>query len=274
MNIDKSDYYPKSNLDDEDDEREEGLEIEATAVIVTADGEEADKEKEEAAPTHPSGFGILEGPDPEDQTEAERCVTGFAHFFSWALVPMFMPVYGIMLCFGLTVLNFTSFGTRVAFTFITAAFNVVAPMIVVVLLKRFGMIKDIGLNNREERFIPYLVCIVCLVGTALFMLFRGSPIWLVMFFFGGAAAGLVEVIINRWWKISVHAAGIAGIVALLLYLLQFEFTIPATKTWLLISIGASGLLGSSRIWLGRHTLWQVLAGYAVGFCAVYFLMFV
>ena len=36
----------------------------------------------------------------------------------------------------------------------------------------------------------------------------------------------------------------------------------------------SGLLGSARIWLGRHTVWQVVAGYAVGFCSVFFLMMV
>lgn len=256
MNIDKSDYYPESLLDDEEEDKEEIEEV------------------EETSPEPHDPVKISGEPEPEADSETERCVTGFAHFLSWVLVPMFMPVFGIILCFGLTILNFTNFGTRLAFTAITAAFNIVAPMIVILLLKRFGFIKDVGLNEQKERLVPYLVCIVCLVGTAIFMYFKGAPVWLAMFFFGGAAAGVVEVIINKWWKISVHAAGIAGIVALLLYLLQFQFTLPATRTWLLITIGAAGLLGSARIWLGRHTLWQVLAGYAVGFCAVYFLMFV
>ena len=197
-----------------------------------------------------------------------------SHFLSWALVPMMMPVYGILLCFGLTILAYTGFGTRLAFTAITFAFNVAIPAIIILLLKKFGLIRDVGLNDREERFVPYVVSILCLIGTAVFMGYKGAPQWLVMFFMGGAAAGIVEVIINHWWKISVHAAGIAGIVALLLHLMQFEYTSPRALLWLLISIGAAGLLGSARIWLHRHTLWQVLAGYAVGFCSVYFIMFI
>ena len=252
MNLDTSGYYPKSHLDDETPQ-EEAAEI----VIV----------EENLTPGSPQD-SFDEGGLPEEAP----VVTGIAHFLSWVLVPMFMPVYGIMLAFGLTILAFTGFGTRLAFTAITAAFNVAVPAIIVIILKKAGLISDIGLNDRKERFIPYLVCIVCLIGTAIFIHYKGAPLWLVMFFMGGAAAGIVEVVVNRWWKISVHAAGIAGIVALILHLMQFEYVLPYAQTWLLISVGAAGLLGSARIWLGRHTLWQVMAGYAVGFCSVYFLM--
>ena len=46
---------------------------------------------------------------------------------------------------------------------------------------------------------------------------------------------------------------------------------PELFGWLIAPIIVSGLLGSARVWLGRHTVWQVLAGYAVGFCSVFFL---
>ncbi len=105
------------------------------------------------------------------------------------------------------------------------------------------------------------------------MHFKLAPQWLVMFLFGGAAAGIVEVVVNRWWKISVHAAGIAGVVAMLLRMTESgEYMSPAIQTWLIVALAVAGLLGSARIWLGRHTLMQVLAGYAVGFCGVYFMM--
>lgn len=262
MKLDTSGYYPKSHLDDEDEEKE--------IIIVSDDDVAVCVEEQNDKP--------VINPEPSEKetspSEGNNFIDAVSHFLSWALVPMFMPVYGIIFSFGLTILAFTGFGTKLAFTAITFAFNVIVPAIIVLLLKRFGFIKDIGLNNQDERFLPYVVCILCLIGTALFMYFKGAPVWLVMFFFGGAAAGLAEVIINRWWKISVHAAGIAGIVALLLHLIQYEYVLPSTFTWLLISLGAAGLLGASRIWLARHTLWQVIAGYAVGFCSVYFLMLV
>lgn len=212
-----------------------------------------------------------EGPTAEEAT-ATSAVTAVSHFLSWVLVPLLMPVYGTIMAFGLTLLAYTAPGTRWAFTGVVVVFDVVAPALIILLLKRLGFVHDVGLNDQKERLLPYIACVACMVGTALFMFYKGAPEWMVMFFFGGAAAGIVELIINRWWKISVHAAGIAGLVALLTRLYGFDYVADATFTWLIITIALAGLLGSARIWLGRHTLGQVLAGYAVGFCCVFFLM--
>ena len=59
--------------------------------------------------------------------------------------------------------------------------------------------------------------------------------------------------------------------ALLICIEKDGFARPELFGWLIASIIVSGLLGSARVWLGRHTVWQVLAGYAVGFCSVFFL---
>ena len=53
-----------------------------------------------------------------------------------------------------------------------------------------------------------------------------APMWLTMFFAGGAVAGIVELIVNHWWKISVHAAGVAGIVALLVRIMHDGYPAP------------------------------------------------
>lgn len=267
MKLDTSSYYPKSPLDDEP---------ETASSVGTPQNAEPESEKDSGFETTETKTGdnvsaqdksplIDRAPLPDNSP-----ITKISHALSWLLVPMLMPVYGVMLAFGLSILSFTGFGVRAVFTAVVFAFNVAIPAVIVLILKRIGIVHDVGLNEREERFIPYLVCILCLVGTALFFGHKLAPRWLVMFFYGGALAGLVEVIVNRWWKISVHAAGIAGIVALLLHIQSEEYCSPATGTWLLISIALAGLLGSARIWLGRHTLGQVLAGYAVGFCGVFF----
>ncbi|MDE7402547.1 MAG: phosphatase PAP2 family protein [Muribaculaceae bacterium] len=250
MNFDKSSYYPKSALDDDESP------VDTSVLPATGDDNEFEPEHVKV--------------DPE--SEPGLILTAISTFLSWALVPMFMPIYGLILAFGLSLLAFTGTGIKLAFIGVAIAFNVVVPAILVLLLKKLGFVNDVGLNGRRERFIPYIICILALVGTALFMHFKGAPQWLTMFFFGGAACGVVEVIINNWWKISVHSAGIAGIVALLVHLQTADYVNPATMTWLMISVGCAGLLGASRIWLGRHTLGQVLAGYTVGFCGIYFMM--
>ncbi len=74
---------------------------------------------------------------------------------------------------------------------------------------------------------------------------------------------------NFWWKISAHAAGIAGIVAMLIQMTKEGPTVGAMTWWIVGAIVVAGFLGSARIWLGRHTLMQVLAGSAVGFLSVW-----
>lgn len=261
MKLDTSSYYPKSHLDDDKDDDLRTPELpelsESNPLPQTKPSEDAEKQDQSGA--------------IDTESEWARAVTAGANLLSWIFVPLLMPVYGVLLAFNLSILAYASPVSKVVFTLIVAAFNVVAPAILFLLLKKFGLISDIGLNKRDERTLPYIICILCMIGTALFMWSKGAPLWLVMFFGGGAAAGVVEVLVNSRWKISAHAAGMAGIVALLVRILNSGYPSPSILTWIIIAVAISGLLGMARIWLGRHTPAQVLAGYAVGFCAVYFL---
>ena len=65
----------------------------------------------------------------DDEPPAEKVVTGVSHFLSWLLVPLLMPVYGLILAFGLSILDVAPMGMRVVFTLIVAGINVLIPMI-------------------------------------------------------------------------------------------------------------------------------------------------
>lgn len=261
MKLDTSTYYPKSPLDEDSEEDSVKKKIKCEV------GVEQD--------VTDSGSTEVRNPDSREvdteefpQTAGERLLDGISTFLSWVLVPLLMPVYGVLFAFNLSILNFTPVSVKTTFTLITAAFTLAIPMLLVLLLKRMGVVQDIGLNGRKERLIPYIISILSLAGTGFFMWYKGAPMWLVMFFGGGAAAAMVNLLINFRWKISAHAAGIAGVVALLIRIIRTGFPMENTFMWLIIMIGLSGLLGSARVWLGRHTVWQVIAGYVVGFTAV------
>ena len=206
---------------------------------------------------------------PEDTTSLERVVTRCANIISWVFVPLMMPVYGILLIFSLSFLSYAPFSTKLVFTLIVFGANFLVPMLLVLLLKKLGIIDDIGLNGRKERLIPYIITIVCLAGTGLFLYLKSAPLWVAMFYEGGALAGLINLIVNFRWKISAHAAGIAGLVAMLIQVIKEGPSAPDMAWWIVGAIVIAGLLGSARIWLGRHTLMQVLAGSAVGFLCVW-----
>lgn len=263
MKLDTSSYYPKSHLEESENPDNDEKIVKSDLSDQSDQSDQSDLSDQSDSSEH----------EPEvPPTEMERFVSSVSTVISWVLVPLLMPVYGVMLAFGLSILDFSPIGIKLTYALIVLAINVLLPAVAILLLKKAGLVQDVGLNERKERSLPYIMCIICLVATGIFMQMKGAPHWLVMFYYAGATTGLVELIINQWWKISVHCAGVAGIVALLLHLEYGDYCLPATSTWLIISIALTGLLGSARIWLGRHTLSQVLAGYAVGFCGVFFLM--
>ena len=263
MKLDTSSYYPKSLLDDDDDEAS----VKDTAVETDREEKIAEVIVREELSTEESVSPL--GSQPErPESSIEKGISLFSNVISWVLVPLLMPVYGLLLAFNLSLLIYTPLRAKCVFTLITFGICVAVPMLIVLLLKKAGMVNDLGLNGRKERFVPYLISILALAGTGIFMWYKGAPMWLVMFFEGGAAAGLVNLIINFRWKISAHAAGIAGIVALLIRIIRDGYPMAGAFAWLIVSIALAGLLGSARVWLGRHTVWQVLAGFAVGFLGV------
>lgn len=216
----------------------------------------ADKESQPAGRSHWQGKSFIDKA---------------ASLISWILVPLMMPVYATWMLLELSPLAAVPAKAKIGFLAIIFGINMLVPMLLVYLLKLFGLVHDVGLNNRRERLIPYIITVVALAVSAWFVGSKGAPLWIMMFYAGGACAGLINFIINFRWKISAHAAGIAGVVALLVRLSVNWIPTTGLFVWTIIWVLLSGLLGSARVWLGRHTVWQVVAGYAVGFISVYLL---
>lgn len=276
MPLDTTSYYPEvpdpENREDNFslNERKRTLFGDETSQIQDDSSEkELRKDNQELPPHRPDN---LKRNKNAEESDWEKIISGISNFLSWTLIPLLMPVYGMILAFGLSVLDVVPGPMKVRFVLITAGINFVIPVLIFLLLKFMGVINDVGLNGRKERLIPYIVTILCFGSTAWFLAMRGAPIWFVMFYAGGATAALINLIVNFWWKISAHAAGIAGLIALLIRMEKDVAASPQLLFWLLLTILLTGLMGSARVWLGRHTVWQVLAGYAVGFCSVFFLM--
>lgn len=272
MSIDTSSYYPEVPSPDGRDDayslnnRKGGLFGDQRDPTPESQPEPQSEKRPDNSPhTHSSKD------KDDDKSLGEKITDVVSNLLSWILVPLLMPVYGLMLAFGLSILDVAPMGMRIAFTLIVAGICVFVPMVLILLLKKMGMINDVGLNGRQERLVPYIITIICFGATAWFMAAKGAPLWLSLFFAGGALATVICTVVNFWWKISAHAAGIAGVVALLIRIEKDGSAEPELFFWLILTLLLTGLLGSARVWLGRHTVWQVLAGYAVGFCSVFFL---
>lgn len=276
MKIDKSDFYPYtpgSSCDPESTPEE--MEISAPEKETekdTADVSDLQNEEEEEieSPRNDKpGRSEIDAPSVWNEM-----FTRLSNVISWVLVPMLVTVWATMMIFGLSSLDSVPSGAKTIFTLIVFGFTAVIPMGLVLLLKSMKVIDDIGLNGRKERFIPYLIMIASYFGTAVFFWVKGAPSWMWLFYVGGGVAAIINMFINFSWKISAHSTAMAGVVAMLLVINRDGLPHVDLTWWMVGTVVLTGLLGTARIWLGRHTLGQVMAGYAVGFASVYLISFI
>ncbi len=114
---------------------------------------------------------------------------------------------------------------------------------------------DLDVSVRQQRYALYPVGLICaLLMTAAFAL-TGAPHATVAAALALALANAIDGVINYAYKVSAHATAAAACAALL-WLFVPGWGVPAAL--------AAGLVGWSRVELGRHTTGQVLLGWLVG----------
>lgn len=191
-----------------------------------------------------------------------------SHILSALFSPLLLPTYGMLLVMYLTFMAILPASVRwmaIGTTFFVTA---LVPAVAIFILHKMGHVSDPGLNNRTERGVPYAIAVIC-YGICAWLLARsGAPGWIPMFVVGGAAAIVINVVINLRWKISAHSAGMGGLTALLFFLTMRHLAFDGILWWLCGAILLSGMVMSARVYLGRHTLGQTLAGFANGFICV------
>ena len=205
------------------------------------------------------------------EAKAMRVIHYVSAFFSTLLSPLLMPTYGMIVALWFSTLLVLTLPTKLTVLTIVFCITCLLPALLILLLKYLKVISDVHLNNRKERLIPYIITIICYVASAVYLFCINAPEWLWMFMFGGGCAAVVSTIVNLKWKISAHMAGIGGLIALLCRINANGDGAFDLLPVICASILIAGVLGTSRIAMERHTLWQVVAGGLNGFICVYYL---
>lgn len=187
-----------------------------------------------------------------------------ARIISTVFSPFLVPTYAILMALWLSILFVVPDSTKLTVAGVTFLLTAVLPMLLIVALYRVKAVNSIGLAERAERLVPYLCAVVCYSFLAVYLNSVHSPIWLTMFAVGGGLAVLVTLVINRWWKISAHAAAMGGFTAFIYLLYHSQLLIFGGMPMLYAAVIITGLVGTSRVALGLHTPMQIIAGAANG----------
>ena len=195
-----------------------------------------------------------------------------SHLFSWVFLPLFMPTYGILISlfapaistnYSMSSLYFAPPPAKWALFTIFFMFSVVAPGVSFILLHRFKVISTIDIENQRERSLPLIIMLVYSLVLFFLLAYKAGDAYLPRYYYAlplsGVAITSIFLLINRWIKISLHAAG-AGILVgfLAVYTTaQSDFS----NWWLIGSIIAAGLTMSSRLFLKKHKPIEVYTGF-------------
>ena len=191
-------------------------------------------------------------------------------FFSGAFHPILAPFYGFLILLDVSILQIMPQVYRNLLLLIVLIFTTIIPIIFIFILKKLKVISSVALRERKERLIPYIIIIACYIFCTVLLLKFRLPGWSLGMLIGSCFSLVTLLIVNLKWKISAHATGLGGILACIMYLYFFQACVSIDFLSLVILI--TGAVGSARVFLGRHTIAQVIAGYANGFAWVLLLI--
>lgn len=182
---------------------------------------------------------------------------------SCAFHPFVLPLYLLLLVFTRTTLAAASVPLKHYVVWTVILYSMAIPALTLGLLRALGRVADWEIDDRRQRTLPLLVGTLCYLLCAYTLLRIPAAELLCKFVFAAACCEAMCLVVSQWWKISLHLTGMGAAVALLTVLALAGAA--GIMTPLVCTLLASGALAASRLYLGYHDGFQVLAGFCGGF---------
>ena len=212
--------------------------------------------------------------------------TSIARILSYLGHPLLVLTYILLILLAVNPFAFgvRSIADRNAVLLLISVFSTsfLLPGFGVALMKPLGLIQSLEMPDKMERIGPYIIS-----GVFYLWLFKNLssagnqyPALFSTCVLGATIGLFMAFMINIFTKISAHATGMGGMIAMLL-LMAFNWgssplylSVPGGS--LLLSVTAilavgmlfAGAVGVARLALGAHTPIDLYRGYAVGFASV------
>lgn len=178
--------------------------------------------------------------------------------------PLLIPTYTLLIIFNLNVFFSMIIPQLAKWQILGMVFLItfLFPLFMMILFQRIGIIKSLYMKTKEERTLPYLMTIIFYyLASYLLKQLQISPIFY-YFILGATFLIIITLIINFFWKISIHMIGIGGMLGTLIGL-SFLWMIDIPFLIILLVL-CSGITGFARLKLNAHNPAQVYTGFVIG----------
>ena len=176
-----------------------------------------------------------------------------ARLLSAVFRPYYIPIVGFVALFTFTYLSLLPLLYKLTVVAMVYVFTILLPRLCIYVYRKLNGWAPVQLRLRENRAIPYILFILSYVACLHLMFRMHMPRYMCGILVSALLIQMVCVIVNVWWKISMHAIGA--------YSVLFMFN---PVWWLCVTVLISGAVGTARMVLRQHSLAQVVAGTLVG----------
>lgn len=185
--------------------------------------------------------------------------------------PVLIPTLGFLILFN-SGFYFSIINWEVKrYVLLTVLFSTgILPMLSVAILA-INPKFDINMDKSRDRIIPLLFSSVFYyIGFILLGRMKAFPVFK-LFLVASVFVIIILLIISFRWKISTHMAAIGGLTGTVFALSFRSGTNPMYTILILVLV--SGIVGTARLILEKHTISQLIAGYGIGFIILYLVIF-
>ena len=185
-----------------------------------------------------------------------------ARIISMIFTPFYLPVLSLVALFIFSYMSRLPLIYQLKVLTLVYLFTVLLPSVMIHLYRRYQGWTSFQMGRKERRMVPYIIAIMCYFTCYYLMTVMRIPQFMANIVVTALVIQVACASINIWWKISIHMAGIGGMIgALFAISLVFQFN---PLWWLSVMIIVAGLVGTARMILRQHSLRQIVGGFMVG----------
>ena len=211
--------------------------------------------------------GTISHIQPAGQKQEHSIILkAFAHFFSVVFHPLFIPLYVVVFLIRFHPSYFSGFneGSKFWLILTTALNTAFFPAFSILVMKGLGFIKSVFLPTQQDRIGPYLAAMIFYFWAAR-VFFKFEPqlaLVLPSFMTGVFLTTVAALIVNIFFKVSMHAIGCGGLTGIMLVIMNSNSML---MTWpLALAILISGIVCTSRFIVSNHTQKEIYTGLFIG----------
>ncbi len=188
-----------------------------------------------------------------------------ARIISVIFHPLLVPTYALLILINLksSLLSVMPVGHRYLTVVMVFLISFVMPSLIIFILYKFGFIKSLQMETRQERVLPLFTVSIFFYATYYLLKQESYYALFNIFMLGATLLTILSVLINYFTKISIHMVAQGGLFGTLAgFAIAYDQSLSGLL-YLLIII--AGLTGFARLKLNAHTPGQVYGGYLLGF---------